>query len=193
MRGRDFDDLGRHGRREQHRLALFGHGGKNLFELRSEAHIKHAVGLVENQNIDFVKSHCLLPQVVNQAPRSGDDNMRPVLNGIYLLAHRFPTDKHRGAQPQGPADLLDGLVYLQGQLARGQNHQTAAFMEAETLDHRDPESEGLTRAGLGNADYVFAFDGNGNQLMLNRRGSNKTLLRQNRQQGLREAEVVEAV
>ena len=47
-----FLDLLREGGREEHGLALGGHVLEDAFHIRQEAHVEHAVGFVQHQDLD---------------------------------------------------------------------------------------------------------------------------------------------
>ncbi len=59
-------------RREEQRLALLRHAREDRVELLLEAHVEHAVGLVQHQDLDAPESHAAAVQVVLEAARRGD-------------------------------------------------------------------------------------------------------------------------
>ncbi len=65
-----------------------------------------------------------------------------------------------------------GLTFFEvGTLLAGrQNNQAGAFTLQNALDHRNTKSQSLAGAGLGDTHDVLAFDGNGDGLVLDRRG-----------------------
>jgi hypothetical protein len=53
-------------------------------------------------------------------------------------------------------------VHLHCEFARGQQNQNArltCWLAVQPLDHRNQKRQCLAGAGLGGADYVFAFKG----------------------------------
>ena len=60
--------------RKKKRLAALGKESKNLIELRREAHVEHAVGLVEHENLDRRERHVAAAQMVHEAARRRDDD-----------------------------------------------------------------------------------------------------------------------
>ena len=54
---RDLLDVRRHRGREHHRLPVRGQGGEDLADLRHEAHVVHAVGLVHDEHARLRQRH----------------------------------------------------------------------------------------------------------------------------------------
>ncbi len=64
-------DLRRHGRREQQRLPRRRQLGDHSLDVVDEAHVEHAVGLVEDEDRDAVEADMALLHEVEQAARPG--------------------------------------------------------------------------------------------------------------------------
>ena len=62
-------------RREQQRLALPRQAAEHAFDCRQEAHVEHAVGLVEDQDFDAGQVDGPSLHMVDQAPGGGDENV----------------------------------------------------------------------------------------------------------------------
>src|SRR3990172_2585634 len=62
------DDIRGHRRREEHRLALFGHRRDDSLDIADEAHVKHPIGLIEDEVLHLVEPDMALPEQVEQAP-----------------------------------------------------------------------------------------------------------------------------
>ena len=69
MRGGELRDVGRHGRREEQRLARLRQQRDDLPHVADEAHVEHPVGLVEDEDLDAVEPDMALPDQVEQPPR----------------------------------------------------------------------------------------------------------------------------
>jgi hypothetical protein len=76
---RDFQrvphDLVRHRRREEQRLAHRRHGRDDAADVGPEAHVHHAIGFVENEQLDAAEVGVLLTHVVHQPAGRGDDDV----------------------------------------------------------------------------------------------------------------------
>jgi hypothetical protein len=116
---RDLDDVGGHGGREQHGLAFARHQAKHVFDLGQEAHVEHAVGLVQHQHLHAVQPNRSLLQVVVEAARGGDQDAGLLLEAAQLVVHGLAADQHHGAHAERRAQAGQRLIHLQGQLARG--------------------------------------------------------------------------
>jgi hypothetical protein len=73
--GQRDDRLG-HGRREQQRAAVFGRGVENFLQILAKAHVEHFVGLVEHRDFERRQVERAAFQMVAQAARRADDDMR---------------------------------------------------------------------------------------------------------------------
>ena len=62
-------------RREEERLAVLRHAREDRVELLLEAHVEHAVGLVQHQELDARESHAAAVEVILEAARRGDGDV----------------------------------------------------------------------------------------------------------------------
>ena len=142
---------------------------ENFLNLRREAHIKHPVGLVKNDDADVVKAKSPLIQVVNETAGRRDDNVGISRESVYLRTQRETADKHRRFKAETVADASQGFVNLKSQFARRKNHKSPSFYLSQPLNHRDSERQRFAGAGLRDADDVLALDGGRNRLPLDGR------------------------
>ena len=76
----DRRDARRHGRREEHRLALARAPREDRVEVLGEAHVEHLVGLVEHDaSARSSSDERAAPQVVERAARRRDDDVDAAL------------------------------------------------------------------------------------------------------------------
>ena len=68
-------DLGRHGGREHHNLTLLGQVFIDLHNVVMEAHIEHAIGLVEDEEGGAREVYAAHVQVADQAAGRGDNDV----------------------------------------------------------------------------------------------------------------------
>ncbi len=122
---REASDLRREGGREQQRLPLLGQVGQDALQVRQEADVEHAVGLVEHDVLDLVQHAVLRLDVVEQAAGRGDQHLDAAAQLLGLRLDVDPAEDHDRAQ-QGVARVaLDVVGDLVGQLARRRDHQRA--------------------------------------------------------------------
>ena len=162
------------GRREQQRLAVGGGEADDLADGGQEAHVEHAIGLVEDEDLDLVEHAGALVDEVDQAAGRGDQDVaaaleRALLGVIGDAAHDGDRDV-LGARGDLPADVVD----LLRELARGGDDQhagtaadrhraAAGALDARQGAHgRQQEGRGLARAGLGGGEQVAAGQHLGN-------------------------------
>ena len=166
-------EVGRHGRREEQRLPLARQLAHDLVELGLEAHVEHAVRLVEDEDADVGERDRLPLEVIDHAPGRRDDDRGASPEGAHLRAVRHAADDQRGLEA-GP-ELLGPAVDLLGELTRRREHDGAAAWPTtargspQPLDERDGEGRGLAGAGLRGADDVTTGEGGLDRAGLNRR------------------------
>ncbi len=180
------DDRARHGRREQHGLALGRQHVDDLLDVGQEAQVEHLVGLVENQALDVLEVQLLLAREVEQAARGADDHVDALLQGLDLgLVGPAAVDRHDAHI----TDLAGGqqiVGHLRAQLARGDDDERlrgvreglgprAARLhvggDGHAFEEREAEAQRLAGAGLGLADDVRAGKGDGKRHLLDGEGS----------------------
>ncbi len=69
--GRQLLDLVREGGREEQGLPLGGQQGQDLLDVPDEAHVEHAVGFIQHQDLQLAEIQVALALVIQQAAGSG--------------------------------------------------------------------------------------------------------------------------
>ena len=140
------------GGRIEQRLPAGGSGGHDALDGGQEAHVEHAVGFVQHQDLDAGQVDQLAAQKIVQAAGSGDHHLRAFADGLQLRVFANPADHDGGADAGAVGDLGEGFMDLDGQFAGGaQDNGADAFgagFREERLDERQDEREGLASAGL---------------------------------------------
>ncbi len=162
-----FEDAARHGRREEQVLALVGQLADDALDVGPEAHVEHAVGFVEHEDLDLGEREVAALDHVEQAARRGDHEVDAAayLLDLGLVGHAavHGHDVLAGVLGASAGDFVD----LGAELARGGDDEGAyALAPAEPLQDRQHEGRRLAGAGLGAADDVAAGDDLGNGLLL---------------------------
>ncbi|EXF42815.1 hypothetical protein BAY1663_04768 [Pseudomonas sp. BAY1663] len=154
---------------EQHALAALGHGLEDHFQVVHEAQLEHFVGFVEHQELDGRQQRAVAAQVIDQAARGGNDDLRALANGLELRAHRCTTvdgDDANAGQQLGVG--FEGRGDLQGQLAGRREDQRLRLAPGgvDLRQDRQREGGGLAGTGLGLADHVVATEDHRDRLGL---------------------------
>ena len=145
-----------------------------------EAHVKHAVGLVDHQGVHLAQVHHARTQVVLQAAGRGHEQVH---GGLFELA-ALTLMVHAAVNRQGAnvaavlAEGLGVLADLDDQLAGGCEDEGARAAGLEvallggaqvTREHGDQEGRRLAGAGLRLAGHVLAGEGELQRLRLDGR------------------------
>ncbi len=158
---RELLHFGGHGRREKQRLPRCGQQLADALDVGDEAHVEHAVALVDDDDFHRRKQQLTAPGVIEQAPRRGDQHVRAAIELAELVVEGHTADQQRHGQLVVDAELLECLRHLGGQLAgwfkdERARHSRAGAAGFKARKHREHEAAGLTGAGLGDADHVAA-------------------------------------
>ena len=149
----------RHGGREQHGLAPPRNLAEDALDLRPEAHVEHAVGLVEHQKPDPAEVRLPAAHVIDEAPRGGGDQFRAGFErgALRPVAH----SAHDGGAPQGPPAGEGNRVskHLLRQFAGGAEYERLkTFSRDRAFQHGEEKGARLARPRLGDADDVAALE-----------------------------------
>ena len=111
--------------RKEHGLPFGRDVLQDAFYIRQEAHVKHAVGLVQDEDFHIIQVGMPLLDVVQQAARAGHQDFDPIAQGGGLGSRTHPAVDGGAAQLGAGAEIFDGLVDLFGQFPRGRDDQGA--------------------------------------------------------------------
>ena len=155
-------DLGRHGGREHQGPAFGGRGGEDEFEIFLKAEIQHLIGFVQHDGLDARQVQRVALDMVAQAARGADDDMRAAVEGALFGAIIHAADA--GGDQGGGVFIKPGQLAgdLQGKLARRRDHQgqrlvgvkegVRAFQQVR--GDGQAKGDGLAGAGLGRDEQV---------------------------------------
>ena len=163
----DAHDVVGQGGREEHVLAFRRQQGQDATHVRPEAHVEHAVGFVEHEDL-YVGEIDVAPLLqVEQATGGGHQEVdAPAqLLDLGLVAHAAV---HGGDALAGVLRAVAGHVFdLAGQLAGGGDHRVPMrAASAHQLQSGQDEGGRLAGAGLGAAEDVTAGQGERDGLFL---------------------------
>ncbi len=173
-------DLVREGGGKQQALARRRQQLEDALDVGDETHVEHAVGFVEDEELDEVEAHGLLFDVVEQPAGGRDDDFAAFLEFGDLRAHVDAAVNADRAQREVLAVGLDRFLDLHRQFARRREDQgahrmarrrgRAVGMARQLVQQRQGEARRLAGAGLGAAHDVASGEDDGNGLGLDRGG-----------------------
>ena len=144
---------------------LIGSLRDDFADVVDEAHVEHAVGFVEHQELDLVELQPVALHEVEQAAGGRDQDFDALHDRADLAAHRHAADRQRRAQADVAAIGAEAVEDLARQFAGRRQDQHAAGLGCgrigfpEAVQDRQREGGGLAGAGLGDADHVAAGEG----------------------------------
>ena len=103
----------------------FGSSARDAPDVADEAHVEHAVRLVQHQDLDAAQVHCLLLHVVEQPTRRGNQNLDPALERSHLRLYSDAAVDYRGRRGQVRTVGAHALLHLRSELAGGGEDQHA--------------------------------------------------------------------
>ncbi|VVE71164.1 hypothetical protein PPN31119_03838 [Pandoraea pnomenusa] len=164
--------------REQQVLTFGRQRRQHAPDVADEAHVEHAVGFVEHENLHARQVHRFLLHVVEQTSRRGNENVDAARELLDLRHHRHTAEHGHRRETQILAVLGHALLDLGRQLARGGQHERAHRALAvgrrrtrarrEHLQDGQREAGGFAGAGLGAGEEIAALQDGRNRLQLNR-------------------------
>ena len=173
---RDLLNFRRHGGGKKQRLLLLRRFVDHTAHIVDKAHVKHAVSLVENENLEAVEAHMALADEIVEPPRRCDENIHAVFQRRHLRSLPHASENHRGAQPQISAVQLKILINLQGKLPRRRQHERADrpfplrhAASCQKLQDRHGKSRRLARSRLRTAEQIPPLQHRRDRRLLNRR------------------------
>ena len=189
-----FADVVGEGGREEQALLLLGHHREDLADVADEAHVEHAIGFVEDENLDCREIDGTLLHVVEQAPRGRDQNVDAPREGVNLRVDTDATEDRERGERQVLAVGAHAFLDLHGEFARRRQHQHARLLRPralalQQLQDGQREAGGLAGAGLRAGHQVALLQHDGNRLLLDRGRGVIALLGNGAQDLGREAQV----
>ena len=191
LRGELADLVGEGGREEQ-RLPRARDRVDDALDVRDEAHVEHAVGFVEHEDLHLAQVHGLLAHEVEQAPRRGDEDVDALAHLGDLRVDVDAAVDHEGLERDVLAVGLDALVDLDREFARRREDEAAHRVQrgrealardrGEALQQGQGEAGRLAGARLGGAEQVAPGKDDGNGLRLDGGGFGVALFRDGAEQ-----------
>ena len=185
-------------RREQQRLPVLRHPVDDALDRRQEAHVEHAVGFIQHQDLDRIELGGAAFEVVEQAAGASHDDVGAATQVVDLRLHAGAAVQRGHVEAQATAVGLEAVGDLHRQFAGGHQHQRTRLARAvgrrglrQALQQWQAERGGLAGAGLGAAEHVAAVQHQWNGLDLDLGGGFVAGFGQGAQQRGRKPEVFE--
>ena len=164
-------DLRRHGRGEEERLAGERHQLHDALDIRDEAHVEHAVGLVDDEQLDAGEQELAALEMVEQAAGRGDQHVDAAGDLGILIAEGHAADEEGDGELVIDPVLVEVVLDLGGKFpgrlederARHARPGPAGFQQGQ---HGQREGRRLARARLRDAEHVPPREHVGNGLSL---------------------------
>ena len=189
-------DLARHGGGEEQGLPARRQLADDRADVVDEAHVEHAVGFVEHEDLDAVEPHRAHLHEIEQPARGRHQHVDAADQIADLAVDRHAADGERDARTDMAAVGLEAVDDLRGQFARRAQHQHAAgallkalLAVGEMMEDRQREGGGLAGSGLCDADDVARGQHLRNGLGLDRRRVGVLFLYESAGDGLGKAEL----
>src|SRR5881296_178130 len=174
-------DLCRHRRRKAEGLPVERRYAEDALDLGCEAHVEHAVGLVEDDDAERAEAKRPALEVIEEPAGGRNNDVGSPLEPGELRPHRFAPDEDDRLDALGAAEHVERLRGLQSELARRREYERARSRAAvlreprvrpdQEFDSRNREGGGLAGARLGAADQVASLEDRPDRLGLDRSGS----------------------
>lgn len=157
---------------EEERLAVFGAAGDDAADVGHEAHVEHAVDLIEDEDFDVIELDGALLHVVEQTAGGSDEDIDPFLEPVALGAVADAAVDEETAEAGVAAVFLELFFDLGGEFAdwfEDEAADSAWFCEAR--EDGEGEGGGFSGACLRGTDDVAAAEDDGDGLGLDACGA----------------------
>ena len=146
----------------------------DALDVGNEAHVEHAVGLVDDEDLDAVEEELAALEMIEHAAGRRDQHVGAAVELLLLVVEGDAADEERHGQLVVDAVAVEALLDLRGELARrledeGARHPRARPALFEDGEHRQDEACRLAGAGLRDAEHVAALEHVRDRARLNRR------------------------
>jgi hypothetical protein len=171
VRLRDLAGRALEGGREEQGLAVGRGLGDDAVDGGLEAHVEHAVGLVQDEEADVLQRQVSALEQVLEAAGGGHHDLGRG-RGPSLLWDPHAAVDHGDLQGAGAHDVAQLLDDLQRELAGGRQDERggASRVGRDKIGHRDTEGQGLARARRGLGQDVATVQYVGDDQPLNGEG-----------------------
>jgi hypothetical protein len=158
-----------------------------IFDVRTETHIKHAIGFVQNQELDVFHAQATTLDQIHQSSRGCHQQIATTLDLTELFSDFSTTVNTDGSDTGGVGETTSFFIDLLSELA-GRSHDQSFWIYLATTviggilstvaehghDDWKEETSGFTTTGLGTGHQITTSATNGTRILLDRSGSGVT-------------------
>ena len=164
-----------HGGGEEQGLAAAREQADDAFDIGDEAHVEHAVGFVDDEQLGVRQQDAAAFDEVDEAAGGGDEHVDAAGERVLLIRHAFAADDEDVVELEVFAVEHEILGDLKRELAGGfedeaARHAGAGAAAGEHIEHGQGEAGGFAGAGLGAAEHVAAHEHDRDGQFLDGRG-----------------------
>ena len=152
-------DFRRHGGRKEQGLPGERHQLADLLDVGNEAHVEHAIRLVDDEDLDPGEKQLAAFREVEEATRRGDQNVCAAGDLGFLIGERHAADQQGDVELVVDAIFAESLFDLGREFARRLEDQRAGHPGAGAAafqpgQHGQRKGGGFPGSGLGYAQHV---------------------------------------
>ena len=154
----DVESLLSHSSREQTNLNGIRKSRVDVVDLVLETARKHLVGLIENEDLDVVRTKSVTAQEIDDTTGGSDDDVDSGVQDLLILLDVGSSNASVALNLQVVSQVGDDLVDLVGQLTSGGKDESldVGVVVVELLQNTEGESGGLTSTRLSLADNILS-------------------------------------
>lgn len=121
---------------------------QHLPDVGEESHVQHAIRLVQHEVLEARELRVRLPEVVEQSPGRGDEDVNAAPERVFLRSHPHATKDGCPGYRRMHGQRAQFLKDLRGELTRGCEHECArgAARTIDELVHDGQEERGRLAA-----------------------------------------------
>ncbi|KXT82095.1 hypothetical protein STRDD11_01929 [Streptococcus sp. DD11] len=162
----------RHSSRKEQGLALLRNAGNNGLNIFQKAHIKHFIGLIQDQGFHMIELEGLALDQIQKTARCPDDDMGTGLESLDLLFDAGAAINRADLDTLAAAEAEEFFLTLHSQLPRRGNNQSLhrRIVRVNLFQSREAKGRSLTGPGLSLTNHVLAGHSQRNGLLLDRAG-----------------------
>jgi hypothetical protein len=167
-------DRRRHCRAEEERLPFSRHQPEDALDVGKEPHVEHAVGFIENEELDVVEPGVRRLEVIQQSPGRGDQHIDTGAHRVLLWRHSDTTIDRGGRDRRVHRHRIERRQYLRRQLAGRCDDQRARLSTRpvdQLMKNRQHKRRRLAASRHRAREHVAALERRRYRLGLNGCGS----------------------
>jgi hypothetical protein len=142
-------------------------------DVRQEAHVEHAIGLVEHKVLQAAELRIRRTEMIQQPSRSRDNDVDAAAESVLLRSHADAAEHGRRGQRRMHREIVEIFDDLRRELAGRRQHECArraARLADQAVENREQKGRGLAAAGHRAGEQVLPRHRERDGISLNGRG-----------------------